>query len=363
MNATATITALMAAQTLPDTPDGAEVPEWVHLVPSGDVFTHDGRGPYRVSDAQAVIEHSMSQRGDIEIDVNHASIKAAAIGGEAPARGWIVEMQAREDGIWGRVDWTDEGRQLVASKAYRRISPVFQLARKGSHEVIGIVNASLVNRQNLRGLVALNSEEQHMSFLERLAKALGLEEGADEAAVLAKVNKMGGGGDTEAAQSQISEIGVALGLEAGADGEAVLNAAQAAGSDDGNEIIVALQSDLRTATAQIAELQTDRKRDAAESVVDGAIAELRAGVNATSRDKFVSMHMSDPEGTEAIINGMPKLNQTGTTLEPPETAAAKSDLSADEIALQAQEYQGKIEGNGGYISFPAAVDAIMEGKT
>ncbi len=73
-------------------PEGAEVPEWIQLTPAGRFETFDARGPYEVTDPQAVIEASFAARGEIEIDVNHASFTAAKAGGEAPARGWIVEM-------------------------------------------------------------------------------------------------------------------------------------------------------------------------------------------------------------------------------------------------------------------------------
>ena len=120
--------ALMAAQDLPAIAENAEVPEWIHLVPTGAVDTFDGRGPYELADPQSIIARSFSRRGEIEIDINHATFQASPLGLEAPAQGWIVEMEAREDGIWGRVKWTNEGRRLVAERAYRRISPVFELA-------------------------------------------------------------------------------------------------------------------------------------------------------------------------------------------------------------------------------------------
>lgn len=38
---------MMAALPLPSAPEGAEVPDWVHLLPKGDAIeTNDGRGPY-----------------------------------------------------------------------------------------------------------------------------------------------------------------------------------------------------------------------------------------------------------------------------------------------------------------------------
>lgn len=191
---------MMAAQDLPSPPEGADVPEWIQLTPAGRFETFDARGPYEVTDPQAVIEASFAARGEIEIDVNHAPFTAAKAGGEAPARGWIVEMQVREDGIWGKVRWTKEGARLVADQAYRRISPVFRLAHPGSNRVVAILNASLVNRQNLRGLAALNfEEEERMSFLKQLAGVLDLGADATEEQVTTAVNKLKEDGDVVAA--------------------------------------------------------------------------------------------------------------------------------------------------------------------
>lgn len=106
--------------------DDASAPEWIHLVPTGQVTTIDGRGPYRVADATALARVSL-QAADgqrLVLDENHSTDLAAPKGEPAPARGWIVELEARPDGIWGKVEWTKSGLELMADKAYRHISPV-----------------------------------------------------------------------------------------------------------------------------------------------------------------------------------------------------------------------------------------------
>jgi len=60
--------ALLQAMTLPVDP----VAEWVHLLPAGTITTMDGRGPYRVSDAAALIAQSLHQGAKLPIDENHA---------------------------------------------------------------------------------------------------------------------------------------------------------------------------------------------------------------------------------------------------------------------------------------------------
>ncbi len=55
------LTALLASQDLPHDGEHA-VPEWVHLLPAGDLIrTGDDRGPYRIENAAAIIAASFAQ--------------------------------------------------------------------------------------------------------------------------------------------------------------------------------------------------------------------------------------------------------------------------------------------------------------
>ncbi len=56
-----------------------ETPEWIELIPAGEFAGRDGRGPYRLTDAAAVIEASQALRMDagLPIDYDHATDFAA----------------------------------------------------------------------------------------------------------------------------------------------------------------------------------------------------------------------------------------------------------------------------------------------
>lgn len=135
-------------------PAASAVPEWVHLLPAGDIRTNDGRGPYRVGNVKGLIAASLAF-GKLVLDENHATDLAAPKGEAAPARGWIIDLQQRPDGIWGRVQWTAAGRQIMADQAYRGISPVIQHMQDGT--ITAILRASLTNTPNFAGLVTLHS--------------------------------------------------------------------------------------------------------------------------------------------------------------------------------------------------------------
>lgn len=186
--ASSTVLALMSEQAGTHT-------AWVHLVPVGTFTGIDGRGPYRLADATSVIAETRKRSGKrkMVIDYEHQSINSQKNGKPAPAAGWIVGMEARSDGIWGLVEWTEAAAAHIAKREYRYISPVFRHAKDGT--VISIDNAALTNSPNLDQLVALNRAGATMdndlkSKLAAAAKLLGLPETAGQAEILAKFNEL-----------------------------------------------------------------------------------------------------------------------------------------------------------------------------
>lgn len=317
---------------LPDAAEGT-VPDMIQLTPvlQGEIATFDGRGPFQLKDAAAVIAASMALERGILIDENHSTDLAAPTGKEAPARGWIKELVARPDGIWGRVEWTKAGRELVADKAYRGISPVMSL-HPDKKTVRAIPRASLVNLPNLRGMNALN-QEQPMGPMAKLAAALGLAEDASEDAILAAIKALKDKkpeGDMPALQSALADVGVALGVEAGAKPEAIVAAAKLA--KGGTDSLVALQSQVTSLTTELTTLKTAGQRSASEAFVDKAIADRRAGVNAGNRADLIALHMAQPEAAEKLITGMPMLSPTNTILTPPAAKDGAVSLNAEQIA-------------------------------
>lgn len=313
-------------------------PEWVHLLPatSGRIETDDKRGPYHVTDADALIAASFAGASRLPIDENHATDLAAPKGLPAPARGWITELQAREDGVWGKVEWTDEGEALVTTRAYRGISPVVLLNPQDKQQIRGIARASLVNRPNLRGLTALHQQEDDdMSFRASVAGWLGLNPDASDTDIQTAIEGHSNGGETVALQSQIAEIGTALGVADGGDILAAAKAAKDAGKGD-NAQIVALQSSVaaletRNATleASLTAIQEGAAKDASTSFVDGEIAKGRIGLRA-KRDQWIAMHQADPEGTAEVITGIPVIGGETHLGDPPPGADGKTSLNASQ---------------------------------
>lgn len=340
------LTALMSAQTLPEMADDA-APEWIHLLPAGVagvIDTSDARGPYHVSDIAKIIAASFEADTRLPIDENHATDIAAPLGQPAPARGWITEMQAREDGIWGRVEWTAQGSRLVRSRAYRGISPVILHDKSGPKEVRAILRASLVNKPNLRGMASLHQQQdKEMTLMDKLRELLGVAATASDDEVVAAMRaKIDGTAEVPALQSAIGEIGVALGLAADAAPADIVTAAQAATKSDDTVVAAlqasnaALQSSVTELSATVTALQSGQSEAASETFFQNALAERRAGVNEASKDKWISLHQADPQNAVAIVAALPKLGPSNTTIEPPAPKDGEVSLNADQRAVAAQ---------------------------
>jgi phage I-like protein len=341
-------------------------PDWIMILPatSGVITTVDGRGPYRIDDAARLMSDSLQAAGGkLAIDENHSTDLAAPQGQPSPARGWVMELQARADGIYGRVEWTETGKQLLADRAYRGISPVIMFRKDGA--ITRVLRASLTNVPNLRGMAALHAEGANMEqLLAQLRAALGLKDDADQAAIVAKVKATCGG---TAANAVLLPIAKATGLKDDADATTVLNAvtalvastktallpiAKAAGLKDdadatavlnavtalataakGAEGVAALQTELTTVTTSLNALQKKLATDAATAFVDGAIKSGRVGVK-PMRDHYIAMHATDPARVEKEINAMAILGPSGVLATPPvPDKDGKVGLNAEQLTV------------------------------
>jgi phage I-like protein len=306
---------------LPTSPSGVVFapPEWIHLVPAGKLRVRDGRGPWELADPNAVVLASQANL-PLLIDEVHATDLAAPAGHSAPARGWVEQLQVREDGIWGRVEWTPSGVTLLSERAYRGISPALRLDAK-SGRVLAVLRASLTNTPNLLDLVTLNQQDHdNMDLIEQLRALHGLPAEADAAAVVQACRSAQEA--ASGAATALNSIAAAAGLPAGQDATALASAIAAsrqAAGDTGRMAaeLVSLQSQLTT-------LRNEGARERAIAAVDGAI---RAGkvIPGSLREHYITRHMGDAKSVETELAAMPALNSGGIIKPPPEGGAAEPD--------------------------------------
>ncbi len=184
-------------------PDDGSLPEWVELVPAGEVVIGRDRRSWINPTPDEVVAAFEANGADLPIDWEHATELKAPEGKKAPAAGWIKEMEVREGAIWGRTEWTPDGADDVVNKRYRYISPVFIFTTQ-ERRILAITSAGLTNQPNLF-LTALNhqehfTQETDMKFPKALCQQLGVSEDATEEQVMAAVAVLKG--DLQTAQNR-----------------------------------------------------------------------------------------------------------------------------------------------------------------
>ncbi len=164
----------------------ASAPEWILLLPAGEIATRDGR-VLRNLDPDAIVTSFRLDQRDMPIDYEHATEVRAAQGLSAPAVGWIEELKVEAGEVFGKVAWTTEGRAAVEGRAYRYISPVVHL-EPATKTVLRISSVALTNDPALY-IKSLNRRgapetQEETAMLKAIAKALNLAETATEAEIL-----------------------------------------------------------------------------------------------------------------------------------------------------------------------------------
>lgn len=301
------------------------LPEWVHLLPTGTFGGVDGRGPYTTPlDAHRVIELSMERAlgGVLRIDCGHLSEpelfgNAANV---AEAAGWIVALEARGDGIHGKVEWTPLGDEKVRGRLYRWLSPVFYHDADGV--VLWLAGAGLTNRPNITSLKALNSQHQeHRVNLDQLKAAMSrllaifaLPETTESDALVARVQS------AAIAEQVATKATAALSLAGTPTADDVVRAINAARTPDASRYIPVEQHD-----AVVAELRTVRERETTRVVQ----AAMDAGkVTPALRDWAIAFHARDPQGFAQFVEKSPTIVEPGTQARrdaDPNTAGKLSD--------------------------------------
>ena len=156
-------------------------PQWIQLTPRGAVTARDGR-PFSF-DPEKLAATFTAGGLKIPIDFEHESEFTVTLGAK-PARAWIEAVEARPEGLFGKVDWLPDAIAALAAKSYRYISPTFYLAADKMTARL-IKAAALVSAPAL-GMPALASAQPKDSSMHKdLLAQLGLAETASAVEALA----------------------------------------------------------------------------------------------------------------------------------------------------------------------------------
>jgi phage I-like protein len=278
-------------------------PEWVHLIPAGTFSGRDGRGPYRL-DAQAVLDAFAAHGADLPVDYDHQSLTAEEKTGPVPAAGWIKELQAREDGIWARVEWTPRATELLANKEYRYLSPVFRYRVKDGR-VTELTGAGLTHSPNLHLQAAASRKEiAAMTLPEKLAAMLGVPADCSEDEAAA------------ACQRLLDRIEAA-------------EAANARQPDPAQYVPIAMH---KKVADQLAALQADIARRDAEAAVEAAMSARK--VSPGMKEWALAYASRDIEGFRAFVAAAPEIVSASETKQSAQSAGGVVLTDEDRLAAK-----------------------------
>lgn len=317
-------------------PEGDAVVVWHKIMPAGKFQGRDGRGPFDAGDKtamQAIVDRSRAYYtgSDIMVDYDHQAL-AAGPGkiGQAPASGWFKDFQVRDDGIYGAIEWTAPAAARIKAKEYRYLSPLFTTA---GDKVSRIDNVALVNQSNLPlDAVAMaadrfstQKEPDMKELLAKLAKALGLNDGASEEAVIAAI---------EAFSADRGKVAVAAGIKADATTEEVLVAmatikVTGADLDPTKFVPMSMFKDVET------RLNAFTAGNAEEKASDAVEKAMAAGkITPANKEWAVAFAKRDLADFEAFVGNQPVLTQRQLTpVTPQDGKPALSD--EDRVAMSA----------------------------
>jgi phage I-like protein len=309
------------------------LPEWIRVLPLGRVELMDQREALEVDqDSLTAMVADFGSRGvDLVIDYEHQSLH----GERAPAAGWIKELEAREDGLWARVDWTLKAQEHLRHREYRYFSPVLRLDPETRKPLV-LMQLALTNVPAIKHLPPLVAKcggnatpgkilgrraqvpttargcspsaspppplrgsggtlprgtEENGKMMEKLKCLVGLNPEAEEKAVEAKVVEV------------FRDLAAALKLPGDASASQLKGAVEAlkAGADRFLEI----QEELQALKGRMAE-------EATAQVVEEA---LRAGKISPAQQGWAwEYYRRDPEGFKTYVAQAPKLVPTGEEL-------------------------------------------------
>ena len=331
------------------------LPEWIRVLPLGSVELSDHREPFLVDEAslRSMAADFRSRGVDLVIDYEHQSLQ----GERAPAAGWIKDLEARGDGLWARVDWTQQARDYLEKKEYRYFSPVLRLDPETRKPValmhLGLTNVPAIMR--LPPLVArwggkaaapgwerpakpavrslagkMDSIKEKGMMVEQLKRLMGLEPEMEDEAVCGK------------ALEAFRDLAAALNLQGEISWAHLKGAVEA---------LKAGASRLLKTEEALQALKVRLSSETADRLVEEA---LKAGkVSPAQRGWALEYCRRDPEGFQTYTDRTPKLVPTGEELQllredhhdengllPEEMAVCRSLKVSPEAYLKAKAQTG-----------------------
>lgn len=318
----------------------ASAPEWIQLIPAGvgperHVDTRDWRAGFLVKDPHAVVRRFNDQPEHLRrkvIDRNHIEHRNWD-GRETPAAGWLLELAVRDSvEIWGRVEWTDEGREDVESMRYGYISPVVSLLYPTNSETGERDYSKVPELYEIKDASLVNSPALYIRWL--LAPAR--DEDEQQHAVAAPRPRAATKDTKVMSQQHLEQFLQHFGLAPDASPEAFEQAARRLAAQQPTAPLVDLQAEVTDLKAKILRDEEAAKRTRVESLCTSAQKEGR--LSPASREAWMSFGLLT--GPDKLAEELAKLPVMPVTQRAPQfelpTTEQLGMLDAGDQAFAAQ---------------------------
>ncbi|WP_279480271.1 phage protease [Aureimonas sp. SK2] len=299
---------------------------WVKLTPRGKVTTRPG--PVYDFDPEALAARFQADDVKLAIDLDHGIARLASQGHTVAAVGWIEELQARDDGLYGRVDWLDAGKAVLAARSHRYVSPTFhhENGRATWLHSVALVTAPALS--NMPALADASGASPEPSMTKAIATALGLQAEASEAACLSAITTL----QSEKVEKAVHDATLAT---------------------------------LDATKTELDGLKASIRKGAVDALLEGALKDKK--IVPAQREQFASLCATDAglDQVKALLDATPKgLKDSGLDDRTVDPGAGGGDADVDPVALaaDAQKLVSAAAAAGNTLTIQAAVAQVMATK-
>ena len=321
--------------------DLSGVPEVIRVLPKGHVSSTKGDFEVDDRDIAGIIRQFKARRLDLVIDYEHQTLSDV----QAPAAGWIKDLYPGEDALMARVEWTKKGREYIANKEYRYLSPVVLVKKADQHAAV-FHSAALTNTPAITGMFAIinsdalsiEEEEEPRMELSALIELLGLEEGTAEEDVLKRIKELTQQAAEEGQGGQEGKEGPAkegTQLVANKTVLDLLGLPEDARTEDVTARIMAFKAGDSVLQRRVAELEKQAASQKAEELVGLAMKDGK--LSPAQKEWAVAYALSDPKGFAKFGEKAPVVVPMG------KTAFAADERKQDGVDWRILKNQGVTE--------------------
>lgn len=286
----------------------AEEGIWLPLVPIGAFAGRDGRS-WTNSDPEAVINNTTLP---FVLDIDHAS----ELTPNTEASGWVTKLKIQEDHIFGWLEFNALGKKAIDEKRYKFYSPAFNVTKDSV--LLDLSSMGLTNKPNLY-VPALNKTQDNQTtppqkddpMLPELLAALGLATDADQATALNAINAL----KTAKPEPKTPDLN-----------SFVPHATH-------NQVV----TELNTANAKLAALETAKHQEAVETALNSAISDKKI---APADKAFYANYCSTEQGladfNKFVSTKAPVIGDSNLPNSPAQKDGKDTELNSEQQGILAQ---------------------------